>query len=366
MKIAIDLSITVINQSGTGIYAANLFTALQQLDSGNEFCSFVVNQRRDMSSRKSISTRLDTLYRDLIWTHAHLPFQVTKAKVDLLHMPANVIPLMPPCRTVVTIHDAIFLQFPKSFTLWHRTYARLLVPYSAKRSTRILTNSEQSKRNLVEYMKIDPEKIVVTYLAAASDFGPVAQPEITRVRQMYNLNQYILTVGALEPRKNMIRLLQAFAQLRADGYSGELVHAGPKGWLFEDVMVEVDRLDLQGSVRFLGRVPKQDLIGLYNAATCFVYPSLYEGFGLPVLEAMSCGCPVITSNLSSLPEIAGDAAIMIDPYNVQQFVKAMQEVLANPSFAHNLIQRGFQQAMQFSWARCAQETLAVYQQASNG
>jgi glycosyltransferase involved in cell wall biosynthesis len=366
MRIAIDMSIAQINQAGTGIYAASLARALQKTDTDNHYRFFSVNQQRDMSSRKSLLTRLDTLYRDLIWTHVQLPLQVAKHGVDLLHMPANVIPLIQPCRTVVTILDAIVLQFPESFSLWHRTYARLLIPYSAKRSTRILTISEQSKRSLVEYMKIDPEKIVVTYLAAASDFGPVAQPEITRVRQMYNLNQYILTVGALEPRKNMIRLLQAFAQLRADGYSGELVHAGPKGWLFEDVMVEVDRLDLQGSVRFLGRVPKQDLIGLYNAATCFVYPSLYEGFGLPVLEAMSCGCPVITSNLSSLPEITGDAAIMVDPYNVQQIVKAMQEVLANPSFAHNLIQRGFQQAMQFSWARCAQETLAVYQQASNG
>ena len=207
------------------------------------------------------------------------------------------------------------------------------------------------------------QKVVVTYLAAALEFQLVAQPEANRIRELYDLDQYIFTVGALEPRKNLIRLLQAFARLRAEGYSGLLVHAGPNGWQYEDVMVEVRRLELNSSVRFLGRVPMQDLIGLYNAALLFVYPSLYEGFGLPVLEAMACGCPVVTSNVSSLPEVAGDAAILVDPYDVQQLAVAMQEVWTNPNCAHELTQRGRTQAQRFSWERCAQETLAVYRQA---
>ena len=360
MKIALDMSIVQINQAGTGLYAANLLKALQRVDSTNSYCVLAVNQQRNMSGRKSLATRLDTLYRDLLWTHGVLPWRAARTGADLLHVPANVIPVLPPCKTVVTILDAIIFRSPAIFPRWQRTYAHLFVPLSARRAQTILTISEQSKRDIVQYTKVPADKVVVTYLAAGPEFQPVAAAERARVRQTYQLNEFVLTVGALEPRKNLLRLLQAFAQLRAGGYPGLLVHAGPKGWQYEDIMAEIARLDLQDAVRFLGRVPLEDLVGLYNSAQMFVYPSLYEGFGLPVLEAMACGCPVITSNVSSLPEVAGDAAILLDPYNVEELAAAMQQLWTDQGAAERLAQRGLGQAHKFSWERCAQETLAVY------
>jgi len=226
----------------------------------------------------------------------------------------------------------------------------------------ILTISGYSKQDIVKQFRVAPDKVVVTHLAASPTFRTISVQEILKVKQRYGLDSYILTVGTLEPRKNMIRLLQAFALLRQSGFSYQLVHAGPRGWLFDDILAEVDRLQLQDSVRFLGRVSLEDLVGLYNAATVLVYPSLYEGFGLPVLEAMACGCPVVTSNTSSLPEVVGEAGIMVDPYDVQQLMDAIQKVLEDKALAQDMRQQGLERASLFSWQRCAQETLDAYHQ----
>lgn len=362
MRVGVDLSVVNINQAGTGVYAHSLVDALRRLDTVNEYQIFAILQQRDMSQRKTIRTRMDTLYRDLVWTHGVLPWQVYRADVDLLHMPANVIPFWLPCPTLVTIHDTTVFHLPRNFPFWHRNYFRLLVPWAARHASMILTVSEHSKRDIVKQFRVAPVKVVVTYLAASPACRTISEQEILKVRQRYELESFILTVGTLEPRKNMIRLLQAFALLRQNGFSYQLVHAGPQGWLFDDILVEVERLELQDSVRFLGRVPSEDLVGLYNAASAFVYPSLYEGFGLPVLEAMACGCPVISSNTSSLPEVVGDAGIMIDPYNVQQLADAIQKVLEDKVLAQDMRQRGLERAILFSWQRCAQETLDVYSQ----
>jgi glycosyltransferase involved in cell wall biosynthesis len=164
----------------------------------------------------------------------------------------------------------------------------------------------------------------------------------------------------LEPRKNIVRLLQAYALLRQAGVTIPLVHVGSRGWLYDEVFSEVERLGLEGSVRFLGRASLDELVSLYNAATVFVYPSLYEGFGIPVLEAMSCGCPTITSNLSSLPEVIGDAGIMIDPYNVEQLADELRRVLEDRELAEDMRRRGLARAKLFSWERCARETMAAF------
>lgn len=365
MKIGIDVSIEQINQAGTAIYVSSLVKALQEFDKESIYVPFSVDHSHDMSKPKSLRSRLDTLYRDIIWTHVTLPWQVARTGVDLLHMPANVVPLQTPCKVVVSILDGIIFQTPEKFPLWHRTYARFFVPMAARKASKILTISEQSKRDLVKHLHLSPEKIVVTPLAASSDFRPIEKAEIEAVRRQYDLRTFILTVGTLEPRKNIIRLLQAFAKLRERGFTGLLVHVGPKGWLYDDILAEVNRLQLEQAVRFLGRVPLKDLVGLYNAASSFVYPSLYEGFGLPVLEAMACACPVITSNVSSLPEVAADAAIMVDPYNVQDLVDAMTRIWTDPAYARELRERGIKQSKLFSWERCARETLSVYKQVLN-
>lgn len=362
MRIAIDITASRINQAGTSVYINNLIGSMQKLPVGHELCLLEVGHSRDMSQPKTLKARLNTLYRDVIWTHSKLPVLVKKMNCDLLHMPANIIPIIPPHHTIVTIHDTIVIQLPKKFTLWHRNYTHIMMAIAARRAKRIITVSQQSKNDIIKYLNTMPEKVQVIYIAASPIFQPIPSEQIAEVQRKYNLDQFILTVGSIEPRKNLTRLITAFAQLRAHGYPGLLVHVGPKGWLCEDIENLVSQLQLKPYVRFLGYAPIQDLVALYNAAHMFVYPSLYEGFGLPVLEAMACGCPVITSNISSLPEIAGDAALLVDPYNIELLCESMYRVWQDSTLTHNLIQKGFQRASQFSWERCARETLSVYEQ----
>lgn len=362
-KIGIDLSITNINQAGTGVYASNLIVALRQVGKEHDYRIFQVRQHRDMSSRKTLRSRLKTIYRDVVWMHGVLPWQVSRSKVEILHMPANVMPLLSPCPTVVSILDTTVLQFPRNFPFWQRCYSKVFIPWTARHASMILTISEQSKQDVVRYLDVAPDRVVVTYLAAAAAFRVISSTVVSEIKLRYNLKlPFAFVVGTLEPRKNLVRLLQAFAQVKQNFPTMQLVHAGPRGWLFDDIMQEVERLELEDSVRFLGRVPLQDLVALYNAASVFVYPSLYEGFGLPVLEAMSCGCPVVTSNISSLPEVAGNAAVLVDPYNVSQLAEAIQSILEDETQALLMRQSGLERARQFSWERCARETLAVYKQ----
>jgi glycosyltransferase involved in cell wall biosynthesis len=353
----------MVDQAGTSIYACSLANALKCLESEDTYRFFAENTINNTVRRKTFRSRSMALYRDIIWTHLILPMQARHADVEILHMPANVIPLFQPCPTVVTILDTTVFQIPEKFTLWHRNYYRVFIMLASKNAKAILTISEQSKRDIVSQLHVAPEKVTVTYLAASPRFQLVSDREILETRQKYDLQTFILTIGTLEPRKNMIRLLQAFASLRQAGFCYQLIHAGPHGWLFEDVLAEVERLGLHDAVRFLGRVPLEDLVRLYNAASAFVYPSLYEGFGIPVLEAMACGCPVITSNISSLPEVVGEAGMLIDPYNVQELAEALRQVLEDAALKHQLREKGLSRASLFSWRRCAQQTQAIYHQA---
>lgn len=361
MKIGIETTASRINQAGTGVYVSSLISSLLKFEDRNMYKFFFVDRRRDMAKSKTMRSRVDTIYRDVLWTHIVFPWQVHRSGVDVLHMPANVIPLSLSYPTVVTILDTTVLQTPRNFTFWHRNYSRMFVPLSARRASLILTISEHSKRDIVKQFAIPHDKVVVTHLAASERFRPVSKREMSVTKQLYDLDTYILTVGTLEPRKNIIRLLYAFKEVREQGFAGKLVHVGPKGWLFGDILAEVERLGLRESVRFLGRVPLDDLVRLYNAALMFVYPSLYEGFGLPPLEAMACGCPVVTSNTSSLPEVVGPAAITIDPYDVSQIADAMLRVIEDQALATSMCERGLERARLFSWRRCAHETVAAYE-----
>ncbi len=362
MKIGIDVSITNINQAGTATYAHNLVNALREAEAEDKFHLFAIKQTYDMVKQKTLQDRIDTLYRDIVWAHGILPWQARQAKIDLLHIPANVTPIFSPCPTIITIHDMIAYKFPHYVTPWFRNYFRAALPLTAKKASIILTNSAHSKRDIIEILGVSPNKVVVTYLAASPDFQCLSKNKVKETIRKYNLSNFILTVSTLEPRKNMKGLLQAFALLREKGFPHQLIHVGPKGWYFNDILAQVPQLGLQDSVRFLGHIPRDDLVALYNAASVFVYPSFYEGFGLPVLEAMACGCPVVTSKCSSLPEIVEQAGIMVDPYDVNQLAEAIQNVLEDLSLAQALCQRGLSRSNAFTWQRCAHQTLDVYHQ----
>ena len=235
-----------------------------------------------------------------------------------------------------------------------------------KRSDKIIAVSYSTKQDLMNYFKISDNKIKVIYEAADQIFQPLSSEKVQHFKDKYDLNyQYILYVGTLEPRKNIPLIIKAFYILNKEGFQHKLVIAGKKGWKYKTIYQLIDKLNLQKEVIFIGFIPDNDLPALYNAANLFVYPSLYEGFGLPPLEAMSCGCPVITSNISSLPEVVGDAGIMIDPYSVDELYEAMHKVLINEIVRKDMIKKGLERSQMFSWTKTAEETLKIYKEALN-
>ncbi|MDD5367631.1 MAG: glycosyltransferase family 1 protein [Anaerolineaceae bacterium] len=366
LKIGFDASVIALNQAGTGTYTRNLLRSLVDYFPDDEFIPFMVKQLRDMSRAKTLRTRLDSLYRDILWQHIKLPLEARKAKVELLHNPAGYASLATSSPQVVTIYDTTILQSPNNFPFWHRNYARLMVPYAARHAAAILTISECSKRDIIQWLRVPAEKIYVTYLAASPSYRHIGLAPIETVKQKYGLDQFILTVGTLEPRKNISSLIKAYQQIGNIDPRIKLVHAGPLGWMYADILKLVKELGLDQQVRFLGRVSEEDLIGLYNAARLFVFPSLYEGFGLPVLEAMACNCPVVTSNNSSLVEVAGDAACLIDPMNIGDIASGMINILDDANTANCLRAAGLKQSAKFTWEKCARETYTVYEKVCGG
>jgi glycosyltransferase involved in cell wall biosynthesis len=281
---------------------------------------------------------------------------------DLLFIPAHVLPIVHPRRSVVTVHDLGYLFYPEAHRLLDRLYLDLSTRYNARAASHLIADSSATKRDLIERYGIKPDKITVVYPGYdEATFQPVKdEAAIEAVKARYGIaGDYILFVGTLQPRKNLARLIEAFADCRLPIADCRLVIAGKKGWLYEEIFQQVEELGLEGSVVFTDYVPEGDLPALLSGARLFVFPSLYEGFGLPVLEAMACGTPVVCSSASSLPEVVGDAAVLVDPMDVKGLAMAIERVLGDEELRAKLIEHGFEQAKKFSWERCARETLDV-------
>ncbi len=303
--------------------------------------------------------RLGALASQLLrrpWLEARLPVG------HLYHATEHLLPcLRRP--TVLTVHDLIFEAYPQHHTWTNRAFLRVAMPLFVRRATAILAVSQHTRQDLVDRYRTPPTKIHVVYEGVDSRFAPVGPPGVQELRQRYSPDRpYLLMVGTLEPRKNHITAFRALARLKAQGFPHRLVVVGGKGWLFEPIQRQVEALGLQGDVLFAGHVADEDLPGLYTGADCFLLPSLYEGFGLPILEAMACGAPVVCSNVSSLPEIAGSAALLVEPQDHEALAEAVRRVLVEPGLAAHLRQAGRLRAAQFRWERTASETLAVYQE----
>ena len=238
-----------------------------------------------------------------------------------------------------------------------------MMRWSAAHADRLIAISNSTRADVIRLLRVDPRKVAATPLAASPRFRPLPRDAVSEVCARYGLvpDRYIYYVGVLEPRKNVPLLLEAFAGIAAELPDIALVIAGKKGWMYDEIFARVAALGLQERVHFLGHIPEEDLIGLYNGARVSVYPSLYEGFGLPVLEAMQCGSPVITTNVSSMPEVAGDAALLVGPTDRVALESALRETLGNDALARSLSERGLRRAESFSWERCARETLQVYE-----
>jgi glycosyltransferase involved in cell wall biosynthesis len=300
------------------------------------------------------------------WEQALVPFALRRLDLDLVHFVGFPAVLAQAKPTVVTAHDLTYKTRAETRgDRLSRFHWNFFGDRGTRRADHVITVSEHTRRDLEDLLGIAPERITVTYEAPASIFRPVEPEAVHAVtRGKYGIEgRYILFVGTLEPVKNLTRLVDAFALARdRSGIEPSLVVAGQKGWLSTDLYARIERLGLADQVVFTGYVPDSDLPALYSGADAFVLPSLYEGFGLPVLEAFACGTPVITSNVSSLPEIAENAALLVDPLSVEKIAAALERVCTDDYLRHNLRLAGLARAAQFSWKRCAEETRAVYRQ----
>lgn len=366
-RIGIDYTAAITQGAGIGRYVRELTRALLALDVDHDYRLFAASQA-PLPPTPFAVRRLP--FHDIwlmrVWHRARvpLPVELITGRVDLFHSPDFTLPpTLPGVPTVLTVHDLSFVRDPDSADEHLRAYLNRVVPRSVRRASHILADSKATRRDLISLWDAPPEKVTVLYCGVEPRFRPVADPvELVALRARYNLGDgpYILTVSTIQPRKNYQRLVQAFAPLAARNPRLSLIIAGGKGWNYEEILTEPERQGLGDRVRFPGFIPDDDLPGLLSGAELFVYPSLYEGFGLPILEAMACGTPVIASDRSSLPEVTGDAGLQVDPLDVAALTAAMERVLTDSDLRSSLVARGRIQAARFTWPAAALQLLGVY------
>jgi glycosyltransferase involved in cell wall biosynthesis len=372
MRIGIDAT-PIINRSGTGYYTQKLIEFLGRADSENEYIIFFP---RDYEAHLEHSGMFEyPNFREIklpaqgqvslsIWKQMILPRQVRRLGIELFHFPAFIASLRIEVPFVVTVHDLCFWLFPDAFSRLRQLYYKRIIPRSVRTCDCVIADSESTRKDLLSYLAPVEARVQTIHLGV----DPVRFYNITdraahgRLREKYNVpEEFILYVGTLEPRKNIVRLVKAFKQGVVDrGSPHHLVVAGRKGWLYDDIFREVKSLNLHGRVHFLGHIEHRDLAGLYSMARVLAYPSLYEGFGLPCLEAMSCGTPVIASERSSLPELVADCALLIDPMSIDSIADALARICADAKSHQQLSERGLQRARKFSWLTTARKTVEVY------
>ncbi len=301
----------------------------------------------------------------ICWEQSILPLEALRIDAQVIHSPLNVVPLAAPCPTVVTIHDLTFMLFPDRFSRAKRTYLRLFTALTVHRARLVLADSASTRRDILRLFRVPADKVRVVYPGVDPEFAPLAGGRTGAAARLGVPQPLVLYVGTLEPRKNVDTLVRAFARLRHRiGLPHRLALVGGKGWMYERIFQAIEEEGLSDAVLLPGYVPGEQLPLWYNAAELFVYPSQYEGFGFPPLEAMACGTPVVTSTTSSLPEIVGDAGITVSPDNVDALAAAMEQVLTRPALAQELRERGLARATSFSWMATARECVRAYHDAA--
>ncbi|MDE3087958.1 MAG: glycosyltransferase family 4 protein [Chloroflexota bacterium] len=374
MRIGIDYTAAVRERAGIGRYARELIRALARIDQTNAYVLFVPRDAHDdllqydwppnfSIQRAPLSER--TLAA--LWHRARVPLWVETftGAVDLFYSPDFLLPPTRARRTMVTVHDLSYVRVPECFPAPLLRYLNSAVPRAVERADLILADAASTQRDLADVYRVPLDKIKVLYSGVDPRFRPaVSEDAPARIRALTNGKPYILTVGTIQPRKNYARLIEAFAKLianyRLQIADLQLVIAGGKGWMFDEIFRTIERLGLRDRVMFTDYVPDDDLPALYALAALLAFPSLYEGFGLPIAEAMACGTPVVSSNASSLPEVGGDAALYFDPRDVDAMADALHRVLTDDVLRADLRVRGFAQGKQFSWERAAGELLACF------
>jgi glycosyltransferase involved in cell wall biosynthesis len=365
--IGIDASrATVARRTGTENYALRLIQALLGLGAGHRLRLYTNRlPAAGLWGMDLASAGATMRYMPFprLWTHLRLSAEMLASPPDVLFVPSHVLPLVHPRRSVVTVHDLGYLYYPEAHRSGDRRYLHWSTGWSARHATALLADSQATRADLERAYGIDPARVTVVYLGRDERLERAGDPqEVARAGGRYGVRpRYLLYVGTLQPRKNLERVIAAFARLAGDPALEDvtLVLAGRQGWLCEPLFRQVEQLGLAGRVFIPGYIADEDLAGLYSGALAYVFPSLHEGFGFPVLEAQACGVPVMTSNNSSLPEVAGDAALLVDPHDVDAIAAAMYRLVTDEALRRELVRRGYENVKRFSWEKCARETLAV-------
>ncbi len=366
MRVAIDAR--KLHDFGIGTYTRNLLRHLARIDRDTEYV--LLCHQPDLGIGAQLGTNFRTVLEPSpnysIREQIHLPWLLHRERPDVFHAPHYVMPPAVFCRSLVTIHDCIHLAFPQYLpSRAAYVYARASMWSAAHRSRRILTVSEASKRDIIRFLNVPPEKIVVVYNAIDERFRVTPSEEaIARVRERYQLDHpFVLYVGNIKPHKNLVRLIEAFDRLRKCGFDElTLLIIGDEISKLPSLRRAVHSHKLHKHVRFLGHLPDDTLAILYRLAAVFVFPSLSDGFGLPPIEAMACGAPVVTSNVSSLPEVTGGAAVLVDPYDIESIADGIARVLSDPALREELRVKGIARALEFSWERSVSRTREIYQE----
>ncbi|MGQ9503096.1 MAG: glycosyltransferase family 4 protein [Anaerolineae bacterium] len=373
MHIVIDYTPAVHQRAGIGRYTRGLVNGLMQLNPPHRFTLLVLGRSgayyipdRLPNSFTLRVVPLSDRWATVIWHRMNLPLPVEllAGRADLFHGPSFTLPpALMPC--VLTVHDLSFLRYPQGAHPPLLRWLRRAVPRSVRRARHILADSDNTRKDLIELMHVPPERITVIGAGIEEHFRRVEdRTYLEAVRERYQLPEhFILGVSTLEPRKNFTGLIAAFNILaaRPEHTQLDLVIAGGKGWNYEPIFAAAEGSPFCDRIHFIGFVEDKDLPALYSLASAFVFPSHYEGFGIPVLEAMACGTPVVCANNSSLPEIVGDAALMVDSVNPLEIAEALGRVLTDATLRQEIVQRGYVQSRRFTWQAAAQRLLEVYE-----
>ena len=367
MLIGIDASRAVrARRTGTETYALHLIRGLLALGRGHRYRLYFNRPPASELFTSGPHWEPRTMPFPRLWTHVRLSWEMARCPPDVLFVPAHVLPIVHPRCSVVTVHDLGYRHYPAAHRPLDRLYLDLSTRYHVRVAAHILADSQATRDDLIREYGADPARITVVYPGVPSADEALRRVDdpaaIAAVCAKYGISgEYVLYVGTLHPRKNLIRLIEAFAAL--ESRTLKLVIAGQKGWLYDRIFARARELDVEQRVIFPGYMAGADLPALLSGAQLFAFPSLYEGFGFPVLEAMACGVPVVCSNVSSLPEVAGDAALLVDPLDTGAWTTALERTLADEELRAELTTRGYAQVRRFSWQRAAEETLRVLEEA---
>ena len=369
MRIGIDATALPPEPVGAGTYIIQLVRALADSDSDHEWVVFAHRSRIELfgempgRTMEWIPIRDKSPFQRLIWEQTTLPTVAKQTRLDILHSLHYTRPNRLECASVVTFHDMTFFLYPQLHTLPKRTFFPVAIRSSARRANALIAVSETTRQDTIRLLNVSPEKIFTCPNGVSPDFHPISDASrLEACRNKYHLPEnFILYLGTIEPRKNLPILLRAFHRLVQEGAGLHLVITGKHGWMVEQVRDTIRELHLDRLIHFTGYIPADDLPIVYNLARTFVYPSLYEGFGLPPLEAMACGIPVIASAIPAIQELVGDAGVLFPPQDEEALFQALRMVVEDPSLQAKLSKKGRERSQQFTWKRCAQATLEVYQ-----